>query len=153
MTPPYPTTVVATWAGEQRFDIQGGKGGAITIDIDKVAGTGPVDTLLGAFASCAAVDVLEILAKRRTPVGMLGISITGTRRGEAPKRLLAIHLEFRVEGAGIEAIHAERAIALSIEKYCSVASSLAADIEITSALVLGGAMGLTRHHSVERPKR
>jgi putative redox protein len=153
MAQPYPTSIVATWTGEQRFDVAGAKGGRITIDTAKVSGTGPVDTLLGAFATCAAADVLEILIKRRTPVERMEIAVTGERRGEPPKRLLAIHLEFRIEGLGIEAIHAERAIALSIEKYCSVASSLAPDVRISSTLVLAGVASDERLHEVERPGR
>jgi putative redox protein len=151
VTPPYPTTVSATWSGDHRFNVRGAKGESLTIDIGKVEGTGPVDTLLGALAACSADDVLGILAKRRTPVEKLEIVVTGERRGDAPKRLLSVHLEFRVTGAGIEAVHAERAIALSIEKYCSVASSLAPDIAISSALVLEGTAHTVRAHAVDRP--
>jgi putative redox protein len=152
MTAPYPVSVAATWAGGQRFDIRGGKGGSITLDAENLAGTGPVATLLGALVACSSVDVIEILAKRRTPVEKLDVAVSAERRGDAPKRLLKVHLEFRVSGAGIEAAHAERAIALSIEKYCSVASSLAPDIAITSALVLGGQVHPVRSHVVERPR-
>jgi putative redox protein len=151
MTSPYPASITATWTGDQRFDIVGSKGGKTTIDAGNVAGTGPVATLLGALASCSSVDVIEILAKRRTPVEKLEVVVNAERRGDAPKRLLRAHLEFRVTGVGIEAVHAERAIALSIEKYCSVASSLSPDIAISSALVLNGAAQATRAHEVERP--
>ncbi|HVZ48412.1 MAG TPA: OsmC family protein [Gemmatimonadaceae bacterium] len=135
---PNTTTVTAVWAGDQRFAVSSVRGGAITIDIDRVAGTGPVDTLLGALAACSASDVLEILAKRRTPAERLAIVVRGERRAQPPRRLVRAELEFRIDGAGIEAVHAERAIALSVDKYCSVATSLAPDIALSSVLVLNG---------------
>jgi uncharacterized OsmC-like protein len=47
-------------------------------------------------------------------------------------------LEFVIDGAGILVEHAERAIQLSFEKYCSVAASLAPDIVAETTLVLNG---------------
>ena len=47
-------------------------------------------------------------------------------------------LEFRIDGAGIEKEHAERAIQLSFERYCSVAASLGSDIVAHTKLVLNG---------------
>ena len=47
-------------------------------------------------------------------------------------------MEFVIDGAGIQAEHAERAIQLSFEKYCTVAASLAPDIVAETTLVLNG---------------
>ena len=44
-----------------------------------------------------------------------------------------LDIEFTIDGAGIEREHAERAIQLSFERYCSVASSLAPDIVAETA--------------------
>ena len=38
-------------------------------------------------------------------------------------------------------MHAERAVALSFEKYCTVAASLASDIEVHATVVLNGERG------------
>ena len=76
--------------------------------------------------------------KRRTPASALDIAIESTRRAEAPRRLVSARLTFKVSGDGIEADHATRAIELAIASYCSVASSLAADVVIESQLVLNG---------------
>ncbi|MDA1081802.1 MAG: OsmC family protein [Gemmatimonadetes bacterium] len=132
------TTVTATWQADQRFEVRGTTGAPIIIDADKKAGTGPVDTLLGALAACSAVDVLEYLEKRRTPAEQFEIVVTAERRAKTARRVVSAQLEYRINGAGIEAPHAERAIELAIEKYCSVGSSLASDIALTSMLVLNG---------------
>lgn len=136
--PPVHTTVTATWRSGHAFDVRGTTGAPIVIDAQKVEGMGPVDTLLGALAACTAVDLLDILAKRRTPVERLEIVVNAERRGKAPKRLMRAQLEYRITGPSIDAAHAERAIQLSVEKYCSVATSLASDVELSSVLVLNG---------------
>lgn len=120
-----PNRVDVVWRGEHRFDA--GRPGAaprIRVDGDGVAGPGPVDTMLSAIATCAATDVVDILAKRRTPVSAMSIEVVGTRVETIPRHLKHVLLRFRIEGAGIERGHAERAIDLAVEKYCSVRSSL-----------------------------
>ncbi len=127
----------ATWVGDQRFEAGPGTRTHL-IDAGAVAGPGPIETLLNALATCSAVDVLSILAKRRTPVERLSVHVEGERRPTAPRRLVRVSIEFRIDGAGIEREHAERAIHLSFEQYCSVASSLAPDIQSEARLTLNG---------------
>jgi uncharacterized OsmC-like protein len=62
-------------------------------------------------------------------------------------------MEFRIEATGVDAVHAERAIALSVDKYCSVATSLAPDIALRSVLVLNGERHAPRpRHAVAPPR-
>ncbi|MEO5817117.1 MAG: OsmC family protein [Gemmatimonadaceae bacterium] len=131
-------SVRANWRGEQKYEISREGAPSITIDGNRVAGPGPVEALLGALAGCASMDVIEYLAKRRTPAKELEIVVDGVRRGSAPRRLLSARLTFHLSGDGIEAHHAERAIALTIETYCSVASSLASDVVVETQLILNG---------------
>lgn len=134
---PVVTRSRAVWRGDHRFDA-GPEGRATTIDADSAIAPGPVETLLNAIATCSAVDVLDILAKRRTPAEALSIDVVGQRRSEQPRRLVHLELVYHVDGAAIEAVHAERAIQLAFERYCSVAASLAPDIEARTQLVLNG---------------
>ena len=129
------------WAGGEAVDSGRPDGPTLRVDGTGASGQSPVDLLLSALASCAAIDVVEILAKRRTPVERLEIDVTGVRVETIPRRLRHVMLEVRVDGAGIERVHAERAIGLSIEKYCSVRDSLARDIAVEWGLVLYGEGG------------
>jgi putative redox protein len=131
-------SVRATWRGEQRYDVSREGAPPITIDGNRTAGPGPVETLLGALAACSSMDVIEYLAKRRTPAEHLEIVVDGVRRGVAPRRLLSARLTFDLRGEGIEARHASRAIDLAIQTYCSVASSLAPDVVVETQLILNG---------------
>jgi putative redox protein len=128
--------VSIAWTGEHRFE--GGRMGHTQVAFDSSckAGPGPVDGLLISLGTCAAIDVIEILAKRRTPVESLTMEVRGARADETPARLVGAELLYRIKGAGIERVHAERAIALAVEKYCSVRSSLDPEIPICWRLEL-----------------
>jgi putative redox protein len=128
--------VVLTW--EERLRFRGGEptGPSIIIDGDNAAGPGPMLTLLLAAAACSGSDVVSILQKMRIELGEFRIEAAGVRREENPKRYVAIHLTYRMSGSGLDEAKARRAIDLSLEKYCSVVHSLAADIAITYALSL-----------------
>ncbi len=129
--------VVVRWDGEHRFDASrlGSKHG-IRIDADAATGPGPVDTLLSALAACTAVDVVDILEKRRTPVQGLTVEVVGDRANAIPARLVRIVLQYRMRGAGIERQHAERAIELAVSKYCSVRDSLDPNMPVEWTLEL-----------------
>jgi len=134
---PVVTRSRAVWVGEHQFDA-GPEGRTAPVDGDSKTAPGPVETLLNAIATCASVDIIDILAKRRTPVERFVVNVTATRRPEAPRRVTRLELEFQIDGKGITVEHAERAIELSFDKYCSVAGSLAPDIVAESMLVLNG---------------
>jgi len=126
-----PVRVEVEWKGEQRF--RGGRPGEpqLLMDGKRTAAPGPVDTLVLSLVACSAIDVVEILTKRRTPPRSLRIGADFTRVQGTPRRLKTVRLTFQVESdSAIE--HVRRAVDLSLEKYCSVAASLAPDVEITT---------------------
>ena len=124
VTPKKPAVVVATWSGDQVFESGRPEGPTLRVDGRGATAQSPVDALLSALASCAAIDVVEILAKRRTPVETMEITATGERADTVPRRYTRITLAFRIRGAGVERDQAERAIDLSLNKYCSVRATL-----------------------------
>jgi putative redox protein len=132
------TVVQARWLGERRYAVGKPDGATAVIDGAGAVGPGPIDSVLGALAACSGIDVVEYLAKRRTPVEAFDVEVTAIRRGTAPRRVLSAGLEFRLDGRAIEAEHAERAVALAFGRYCSVAASLAPDIAFELTLRLNG---------------
>ncbi len=133
--------IEVTWAGEHRFDTGRPGGPTARLDGEGVTGQSPVDALLSALAACSAVDVVDVLAKRRTPVGQLRVEARGERREEIPRRFTHVELRYIVDGAGIEAVHVERAIALSHEKYCSVAATLDPELSVSTVAIVNGVAG------------
>lgn len=119
------------WETGLRF-VGGAPDGPITsIDGDNATAPGPMLTLLLAAASCSGSDVVIILRKMRIDLEDLQIDVTGRRREQEPRRYTAIHLSYRISGKGLDKDKADRAVDLSVKKYCSVIHSLAPDIAIT----------------------
>ena len=115
---------------EHDFRFQARTADVVTaVDGDGKAGPSPMLLLLEALAACAGSDVVEILRKGRQELQGLRVRATGDRREEAPHRYLKIRLEFEVDGP-VERSKAERAVALSLKKYCSVYHTLRDDLEL-----------------------
>lgn len=139
MPPIRPDNLVQlSWAGEHRFDAGRPGGPQIRVDASAQTGPGPVDTLLIGLGACTGVDVVDILAKRRTPVASFSVDVQGERRETTPRRVLKAHLVYRIDGPGIEREHAERAVELAVTKYCSVRDSLDPAIPITWSVIVNG---------------
>jgi putative redox protein len=132
-----PSRVTVKWAGDHLFDTGRDNGPRARFDGDGKAAQTPPEALLSALASCVSVDVVDILAKRRTPVESLEVSVVGERVVTTPRHFRHITLNFSITGKAIERVHAERAIELSITKYCSVRDSLRPDIDVDWTLDLG----------------
>jgi len=130
-----------SWAGDRRFDTGRPDGPTIRLDGDGVAGQSPVDAVMSALAACTAVDVVEILAKRRTPLTALTIDAVGTRAETVPKRIVAAELTYHLTGDGVDRVHAQRAVELAITKYCSVRESLDPSLPIHYRVVVNGEAG------------
>ena len=129
--------ILVTWTDGLAFDASREAGPRIHIDGDAKQGPSPVDTLLASLATCAATDVVTILQKQRTPPTRLDVRVESRRVKAIPRRLASVILHFRIEGDGIIQAKANRAIELAVTKYCSVRSSLSADISVTWTVELG----------------
>jgi putative redox protein len=95
-------------------------------------GLRPSQLLLIALASCTAVDVVEILAKKRMPLSFLEIITDGVHDKEPPWPYRKIHLKYRVGGKGLNEKAIQQAIDLSEKKYCSVSATVRGVAEITT---------------------
>jgi putative redox protein len=125
-----PSCIHVEWTGGHRFDT--GRPGGPTAHFDGEGETGqsPPEALLSALATCVSYDVIDILAKQRTPIESLEIDVVGQRVDTVPRRYKHITLNFRIGGKGIEKDQALSAIELSATKYCSVRDSLRSDIKL-----------------------
>jgi putative redox protein len=96
--------------------------------IDNAAGdTGPRPTelVLAAIAGCTAMDVLDILDKKRQVVDRYSVEVSGTQREKAPNIFTDITVVHVVEG-DVETEAVRRSIELSATKYCTVSAQVAA---------------------------
>ena len=88
------------------------------------AGFGPMQSLLSALGGCSVIDVVSILKKQRQNLVDIKVTVTGEREpGAIPSLYQKAHIHFTLIG-DVEPDKVEKAIALSVEKYCSVAETL-----------------------------
>jgi len=87
-------------------------------------GVRPMQMLLMGIGGCSAIDVLAILKKQRQEVKDYKMVISGERdHGKEPSLWNEVSLEFHLYG-NIDKNKAEKAVELSINKYCSVSATL-----------------------------
>lgn len=97
----------------------------------------PMEMVLASIASCASIDILMILEKQRLSFDNYGVLVDGIRDEEnIPSVFTDITLEFQFKGDNLPKAKLERAILLSIEKYCSVSAMLNQNVKIHLKLTI-----------------
>jgi putative redox protein len=87
-------------------------------------GVRPMQLVLMALSGCSGIDIVAILKKQRQQVDGFRIKIDGEReQGKEPSLWKDVTMTVELDG-DIDREKAEKAVALSIEKYCSVAQTL-----------------------------
>lgn len=95
------------------------------------AGARPKELLLFALGGCTGSDVISILQKRRAPLQGFEIQLTGEVREEHPQVFTDIHVEYVFFGDELDPQDVERAIELSLTRYCAVSAMLKPNVKIT----------------------
>ena len=119
--------------GKQFVGIDSTNHSTVLSTADEGVGMKPSDLLLVAVASCTAVDVVEILSKKRQDLTSLEIGVSGEQDADPPWTFRKIHLTFKLAGKNLTEKAVEQAIQLSEEKYCSVAATVRPTAQITYA--------------------
>lgn len=133
-----PVTLTLSWLDGLRFRGEA-RGHEILLDGDSAAAVTPVECVGFALASCMASDIVHILGKQRADLRGCDVRFSGRRAATDPRRFLAIELHFAFRG-DLAVDRAERAIALSREKYCSVWHSMQPDIELSTSFEIASAL-------------
>lgn len=97
---------------------------------------GPMEVLLMALGGCTGMDVVSILRKKRVPFTGVELRLHGERAPDHPRRYTSIRIEYVVRGPDLPRKAVEDAARLSFEKYCSVAASLRAGVELSYQVTL-----------------
>ena len=98
-------------------------------------GTRPMELVLMGVGGCASIDLGLILTKQKQVMTDYEVEITAERNDNVAKTFKSINLHFTLFGA-LDAHKVEKAIALTLTKYCSVILSLNDAIEITTSYII-----------------
>ena len=129
------TTVVHRLVDKRFVGIEPG-GLRVMIDGEDHERTGmrPMQLVLNAVGACAAIDIVEMVRKRRLELRSYRIELEGERAEGTPSYYTRIKARHIFDAPGLERAMAERFVDLGMNKYCSVASSLKAEIEFEVVL-------------------
>ncbi|HHW13283.1 MAG TPA: OsmC family protein [Firmicutes bacterium] len=122
------------WDGHLGFEAVGESGRPIVTDASVAAGgrglgPSPMELVLFGLGGCMGIDVVSILQKARVELTTFTMELEGERASEHPRGFTKIKIRLHLEGKGLNETVINRAINLSMEKYCSVRSSLKAEVE------------------------
>ena len=121
------------WIGGKKFvGIDSTDHSVVLSPRDENVGMRPSELLLVALGSCTAVDIVDILTKKRMPLASLKISVTGEQDAEPPWAFRKINIKYAVSGKNLTEDDVRKTIQLSEEKYCSVAATIRGVAEITT---------------------
>jgi putative redox protein len=104
----------------------------VTFDSDRESNKapGPMEMVLMALGACTATDMVTILEKKRQKLQSLEVVCSGERAADPPRVWIKLDIVFRLHGA-VEESAVKHAMALTEEKYCSVAATLKKSAEIS----------------------
>lgn len=90
----------------------------------------PMEALLMSAAACSSIDIENLLGKMRQDLDRIEVEVEGHRVDDVPAVFQKMHIHYIIYG-DVKEDKAEKAITMSVEKYCSVSIMLQAAVEIT----------------------
>ncbi len=93
-------------------------------------GVRPMQLVLMALGGCTSMDMLSMLTKMREDVKNYKVTVNAERATEHPMVFIKIHIHYVLEG-NLKKENVEKAINLSMDKYCSVTHMLNSTATIT----------------------
>lgn len=121
---------------EQHMEAANEEGGKIRMDGETQiggleGGFSPMQLLLAGIGGCSAIDIIGILEKQRQDLQNMRVEVDGDKQKvDTYSEFKSINLHFIFEG-DLEPQKVERAIDLSLNKYCSVSKALEKGSKIT----------------------
>jgi putative redox protein len=124
------------WVENRTFIGESGSGHKLVLGTavgpeGRTPGPSPMELVLIGTGGCSAFDVVHILTKGREPVEDVAVEVEAERADQDPRVFTRVHMHFIVRGRGLSKEKVERAIKLSVEKYCSASAMIAKTATMT----------------------
>lgn len=118
-------TVTTTWKGKMQFESTNPSGETFLINAaaengGEGAGLRPKAMMLSALAGCSGLDVASLIEKMKLEVADFKIETNANLTEEHPKVYDAVTVEYHFYGNNLREAKLQRAVDLSVEKYCGV---------------------------------
>lgn len=119
-------TVEASWKGNMKFDTEVNghhfmMDSSLTNDGEDT-GPRPKPLMLAALAGCTGMDVVSLLKKMRQDIEFFNVKVEGDTDDQHPNPFVKMHIIYEFRGKDLDIEKIEKAISLSMERYCGVSA-------------------------------
>ncbi len=132
--------ITTTWLGEMKFESTNPSGHNLFIDAGEDNGGNsegyrPKALMLSALAGCSGLDVASLIKKMKLEVDSFKIEIDANLTEEHPKYYDKVDMNFHFFGKNLDEKKLQKAVNLSIEKYCGVMEMFRQFAKVNVAIV------------------
>ena len=117
--------IVTHWQRGLTFESDNPSGKTVIMDTNiegqnERFGLSPKAMMLSSLAGCSGLDVISILNKMNEKIDDFKIEVSGELTEEHPKFYHSVKVDYHFYGSDLNKKKCERAVNLSVEKYCGV---------------------------------
>lgn len=119
--------VLMDYVNDNTFKVKNESKNELVIDMcdpDKKNHLSPMELLLSAVTSCAAVEIVSMIKKRKRNFQNILAETYGVRVDDSPRYFTSIDIKYIIYSKDLTESEADRYISLSLEKYCSVGATI-----------------------------
>ena len=133
-------TVTTVWTEKIQFESDNPSGHKLTMyatsdkENENTKGYGPKALMLSSLAGCSGLDVVSLLKKMRAETDEFKIEITAELTDEHPKFYNKVQVDYHFTGNDLKEDKIQKAVDLSIEKYCGVMEMFRQFAEVKTAI-------------------
>ncbi len=117
--------ITTHWQDGLTFESDNPSGKSVIMDTDiegqeERYGLSPKAMMLSSLAGCTALDVISTLDKMKEEIDDFKIEVLGELTEEHPRYYHSVVVDYHFYGSDLNKNKCERAVDLSVEKYCGV---------------------------------
>jgi putative redox protein len=117
--------ITTKWVGNMAFETNNPSGHNFIMDAEaehggEGKGLRPKALMLSSLAGCSGLDVVSLIKKMKLQVDKFHIETIAELTEEHPKYYSEVKVEYHFYGADLDEKKLQRAVDLSVEKYCGV---------------------------------
>ena len=133
-------TITTKWLSDLAFEAEV-DGHKIYMDSSmehggKNTGPRPKPLMMIALAGCTGMDVASILKKMKVDFEEFSVEVEGDITEDHPKRFEEMKVIYRLKGKDINRKNVEKAVNLSVTRYCGVSANYEKAFPITHEIII-----------------
>jgi len=129
-------TVTTVWKGDTVFESDNPNETKLLVGSDHIDVFAPKALMLSSLAGCSGIDVVELCKKMRVSLADFKMEITAELTEEHPRYYHKVHVDYHFYGKEVDEKKINKAVNLSVDKYCGVMEMFRQFAEVTTAIHL-----------------